>query len=45
MENNFKDWDELFGILAWKFTPTKSGDISIDAEKSIQRVKRKIYFS
>jgi|5_EtaG_2_1085323.scaffolds.fasta_scaffold01064_2 hypothetical protein len=37
----FKVWDELFGILAWKFTPTKSGDMMIDAERVYNELKDK----
>ena len=38
---NFKDWDELFGILAWKFKPTKSGDMYLDAETVYNELKDK----
>ncbi len=41
MKNEFKEWDDLFGILAWKFTSTKSGDIAIDAEKAYKELKEK----
>jgi hypothetical protein len=37
----FKVWDELFGVLAWKFTPTKSGDMMIDAERVYNELKDK----
>jgi len=37
----FKVWDDLFGILAWKFIPTKSGDIWIDAEEVYNELKDK----
>jgi len=38
---DFKVWDELFGILAWKFQPTKSGDMFLDAEKVFEELKNK----
>jgi hypothetical protein len=38
---DFKVWDELFGILAWKFQPTKSGDMYLDAEKVFEELKSK----
>jgi hypothetical protein len=38
---DFKVWDELFGILAWKFQPTKSGDMFLDAEKVFEELKSK----
>lgn len=41
LEDDFKVWDELFGILAWKFTPTKSGDMFLDAEKVFNELKNK----
>jgi len=34
-------WDELFGILAWKFRPTKSGDMYLDGEKVYNELKDK----
>tara|TARA_B110000977_G_C10715356_1_gene352985 strand:+ start:41 stop:289 length:249 start_codon:yes stop_codon:yes gene_type:complete len=37
----FKVWDDLFGILAWKFIPTKSGDMMIDAEEVYNELKDK----
>ena len=37
----FKVWDELFSKLAWKFKPTKSGDMMIDAEKVYKELKDK----
>ena len=37
----FKIWDDLFGILAWKFQPTKSGDMFLDAEKVFEELKEK----
>ena len=37
----FKAWDELFGVLAWKFTPTGSGDMAIDAEQVYNELKDK----
>lgn len=36
-----KVWDELFGILAWKFKPTKSGDMYLDAEAVFNELKNK----
>jgi hypothetical protein len=38
---DFKMWDDLFGILAWKFQPTKSGDMFLDAEKVFEELKEK----
>jgi hypothetical protein len=38
---DFKVWDDLFGILAWKFQPTKSGDMFLDAEKVFEELKEK----
>ena len=35
----FKVWDDLFGTLAWKFKPTKSGDMMIDAEEVYNDLK------
>ena len=40
-KQEFKAWDELFGVLAWKFTPTKSGDMMIDAERVYNELKDK----
>jgi len=40
-DTDFKVWDELFGILAWKFQPTKSGDMFLDAEKVFEELKSK----
>ena len=37
----FKVWDDLFGILYWKFRPTKSGDMMIDAEVVYNELKDK----
>lgn len=37
----FRTWDDLFGILAWKFHPTKSGDMFLDAEKVYEELKDK----
>tara|TARA_R110001592_G_scaffold1669_1_gene9896 strand:+ start:514 stop:807 length:294 start_codon:yes stop_codon:yes gene_type:complete len=34
-------WDELFGILAWKFKQTKSGDMYLDGEKVYNELKEK----
>ena len=34
-------WDELFGILAWKFKQTKSGDMYLDGEKVYNDLKEK----
>jgi hypothetical protein len=41
LENGFMVWDELFGILAWKFQQTKSGDMFLDAEKVYEELKDK----
>jgi len=38
---DFKVWDDLFGILAWKFQSTKSGDMFLDAEKVFEELKEK----
>lgn len=37
----FRTWDDLFGILAWKFHPTKNGDMFLDAEKVYGELKDK----
>ena len=37
----FKVWYDLFGILAWKFQPTKSGDMFLDTEKVFEELKEK----
>ena len=37
----FKVWDDLFGILAWKFKPTKSGDMYLDGEAVYNELKEK----
>ena len=37
----FKAWDDLFGILAWKFQPTKSGDMYLDGEAVYNELKEK----
>ena len=39
----FKIWDDLFGILAWKFQPTKSGDMYLDGEAVYNELKDKFY--
>ena len=41
LEEDFKKWDDLFGILAWKFKPTKSGDMYLDGEKVYEELKSK----
>ena len=41
IEEDFKIWDDLFGILAWKFKPTKSGDMYLDGEKVYEELKSK----
>lgn len=38
---DFKAWHDLFGILAWKFLPTKTGDMMIDAEEVYNELKDK----
>ena len=38
-DNNFLVWDKLFAKLAWKFKPTKSGDMLIDAEAVYEELK------
>ena len=37
----FKVWDELFGILAWKYILTKSGDMYLDSEEVYNELKDK----
>ena len=37
----FKAWDDLFGILAWKFKPTKNGDMYLDGEAVYNELKEK----
>jgi hypothetical protein len=37
----FKLWDELFGILAWKYILTKSGDMYLDGEEVYNELKNK----
>jgi len=34
-------WDDLFGILAWKFKQTKSGDMYLEGEKVYNELKNK----
>lgn len=34
-------WDDLFAILAWKFTPTKNGDMMLDGETVYNELKDK----
>lgn len=41
IDNDYIVWDELFGILAWEFKPTKSGDMFLDAEKVYEVLKNK----
>ena len=41
LEEDFKIWDDLFGILAWKFKPTKGGDMYLDGEKVYEELKSK----
>lgn len=38
---DFKVWDDLFGILAWKFKTTKSGDMYLDGEAVYNELKEK----
>ena len=38
-DNDFLVWDKLFSKLAWKFKPTKSGDMLIDAEAVYEELK------
>ena len=38
-DNDFLVWDKLFAKLAWKFKPTKSGDMLIDAEAVYKELK------
>jgi hypothetical protein len=37
----FKAWDDLFGILAWKFQQNKSGDMYLDGEAVYNELKEK----
>jgi hypothetical protein len=37
----FKVWDDLFAILAWKFQQTKSGDMYLDGEAAYNELKEK----
>jgi hypothetical protein len=37
----FKVWDDLFSTLAWKFKPTKSGDMYLDGEAVYNELKNK----
>jgi len=37
----FKIWDDLFGILAWKYILTKSGDMYLDGEEVYNELKDK----
>lgn len=39
--SGFEVWDNLFGILAWKFKPTKSGDMYLDGEAVYNELKEK----
>ena len=41
IDNDYIVWDELFGILAWEFKPTKNGDMFLDAEKVYEVLKNK----
>jgi hypothetical protein len=41
VDNDFIVWDELFGILAWEFKPTRSGDMFLDASKVYEVLKNK----
>ena len=34
-------WDNLFGILAWKFKPTESGDMFLDGKKAYNELSKK----
>lgn len=43
LEDDFMVWDDLFGILAWKFKPTKSGDMYLDGEAVYNELKEKFY--
>lgn len=38
-DNDFKVWEELFAKLAWKFTPTESGDMMIDSEQAFNEFR------
>lgn len=38
---DFKVWDDLFAILAWKFKPNKSGDMYLDGETVYNELKEK----
>jgi len=33
-------WDDLFAKLAWKFKPTKSGDMYLDGEEVYNELKQ-----
>ena len=37
---DFKTWDELFGKLAWKYKPTKSGDMYLDGEETYKELSK-----
>lgn len=39
--NNYKDWDDLFGVLAWKFKSTKNGDMFLDSKDVYEELKNK----
>lgn len=38
-DKDFKVWDDLLSKLAWKFKPTESGDMFIEAEKVYSELK------
>jgi 2'-5' RNA ligase len=42
-KEDFKVWDELFGILDWKFKSTKNGDMSLDGESTYNELKNKFH--
>lgn len=39
--SNYKDWDDLFGILSWKFKPAKNGDMFLDSKEVYEELKDK----
>ena len=40
-DDDFMVWYDLFGILAWKFKPTESGDMFLDSEQVYKELKDK----
>jgi len=43
LTTDFKAWDELFGKLAWKYKPMKSGEMWLDGEETYKELSKEFH--